>query len=553
MPLKRFFLLLLLVAACLDPVRLQATHIVGGEMNYRYLNAYNYEIRLTVYRDCWVGVPPFDSPASLGIFDNNNNLLQQVFMTFLGLDTLPPTISDPCTIPPTNFCYEVTTYIDTVYLPPRVGGYQLVYQRCCRNQYIQNINAPQSTGATYVAIVPDTSVVTVDSNPKFNNWPPPFICSGKPLVFDHSAVDYDGDSLVYELYTPYEGADVPNPMPQPPNNPPYGTVIFIPPYSQNDMLGGTPMAINSSTGLLTATPNLLGYFVIGIRVKEYRNGIYIGETKRDFQFIVLACPKVVVAAATVPNVICGSSTVSFSNNSLGAAGYWWNFGDNTTTGDTSNLVTPSYLYPDTGTYQINMIAFAPNTPACNDTTSTTVTISQYFTSDFTFTQDNCYPQKINFTGTAASPPGTTPTWSWDLGDGSSESQQSFTHEYINAGTYNVVLIANVPGSLNCADTMQAKTVHISKDGNLFIPNTFTPNGDGHNDVFRIRGQSLPFFYLAVYNRWGDLVFESKDPAIGWDGTFKGMKVDPGVYGYYLKGGCVEEEEFFKKGNVTLIR
>src|SRR4051812_5495252 len=116
MPYKKLFLILFIALSCFQMKKLNATHIVGGEMNYRYLNNWNYEVRLTVYRDCWVGVPLFNNPASLGIFDVNNNLIQQVFMNFLGLDTLPPSISDPCTIPPTAFCYEVTTYIDTVYL-----------------------------------------------------------------------------------------------------------------------------------------------------------------------------------------------------------------------------------------------------------------------------------------------------------------------------------------------------------------------------------------------------------------------------------------------------
>jgi hypothetical protein len=110
------FLFALLTVFCF--FQAQATHIVGGELNYKNLGSNNYEIRLTVYRDCYVGVPPFDNPAAVGIFDSNNNLLQTLNMTFRGLDTLPPTINDPCTIPPLDFCYEVTTYIDTINLPP---------------------------------------------------------------------------------------------------------------------------------------------------------------------------------------------------------------------------------------------------------------------------------------------------------------------------------------------------------------------------------------------------------------------------------------------------
>lgn len=67
-----------------------ATHIVGGELNYKYLGSNNYEIRLTVYRDCYVGIPPFDDPAYVGIFNSSNQLLQTLTMTFRGLDTLPP-------------------------------------------------------------------------------------------------------------------------------------------------------------------------------------------------------------------------------------------------------------------------------------------------------------------------------------------------------------------------------------------------------------------------------------------------------------------------------
>ncbi len=548
--IKILFLLSFLVLS----YQSNATHIVGGELNYKKLTGNNYEIRLTVYRDCYVGVPPFDNPASLGVFDINNNLINSYNLTFLGLDTLPAEINDPCTIPPTDFCYEVTTYIDTINLPPIPGGYQLVYQRCCRNINILNIFDPSNTGATYYATIPDNSVVTYNSNPVFKNWPPPFICLNKPFVFDHSAIDYDGDSLVYELFTPFEGADPTTPMPQPPNNPPYATVQFITPYSTSNMLGGVPFSINSQTGLVTATPNTLGYFVIGVRCKEYRNGVFISETKRDFQLIVKDCPKLIVASATVPNVICASNTVSFTNLSIGAGTYSWNFGDLTTLADTSTQYSPSYTYPGTGSYNVSMIAYAPGVPACNDTVNTTVSISNQFQGTINVSQELCKPDVFKISGSVVSPPGTTATWNWTITDGFTTSDSSFTHTFANNGNYTITLITYIPGSLGCYDTLSNYPVKVIKEGNVFIPNTFTPNGDGKNDVLKVRGPSYQEFYFAIYNRFGEMVFETTDVLQGWDGTFKGNASDPGVYGYYLKAKCPgDSEQTFKKGNVTLIR
>jgi gliding motility-associated-like protein len=567
--MRKFLFFLVLSFSFISGIR--ATHIVGGEMNYKYLGGWNYEVRLTVYRDCWVGVPPFDQPACLGIFDINNNLVDTFMMQFLGLDTLAPTINDPCFIPPTDFCYEVTTYIDTFYLPPIPGGYQLVYQRCCRNQNILNIQVPQSTGATYYATIPDTSDFLINSNPVFKNWPPPFICAGKLLSFDHSAIDYDGDSLVYELFNPFEGATTIDPMPQPPNNPPYLNVVYISPYSVNDMLGGSqPMSINSSTGLLTAIPSTLGYFVIGVKVKEYRNGVLVSETKRDFQFIVKDCPAVVVAAAYVPSVYCGSNTVSFSNSSVGASSYSWYFGDPSTTADSSNQYSPSYTYPGTGSYSVTMVAYAPNNPACNDSVTTSLSISDNFAGTFTYTVEPCDKYRYAFNGAVVAPPGTVAHFNWNFGDGTSidgdaglpvtgSGNTSGTyddpiHVYPSgAGNYTITLTVTIPGSSTC-NSVSAGSFLIGGNSNLFVPNTFTPNNDGKNDIFRVKGAAFGKFYFAVYNRWGQLMFETNDPTDGWDGTFKGAPADGGVFGWYLKASCAEgEPEEFMKGNVTLIR
>lgn len=573
---KKSLLYIFIVFNLFGFFKANATHIVGGELNYKYLGSNNYEIRLTVYRDCYVGVPPFDDPAYVGIFNSSNQLLQTLTMPFRGLDTLPPTINDPCTIPPLDFCYEVTTYIDTVNLPPLTGGYQISYQRCCRNVNILNIVNPSCIGATYYATIPGPEVVAVNSNPVIKFWPPPFICVNKPWSFDDSAIDYDGDSLVYELFMPYDGLTpdcpiVTSPVPSPavtscpntvascppvPVSPPFNTIVWQAPYSTANMLGGVPMQINSSTGLVTATPNTQGYFVIGIKVKEYRNGVFLSETRRDFQLIVKPCPMVVVAAAQAPQAICGTTNVSFVNNSTGSSGlsFNWYFGDTSTNADTSHVVAPSYNYPGTGSYSVTLVAYVSNKPLCNDTVSTVVSISNGFKASFSYTPVSCSENIVNFSGFVQNPPNTTPVWTWNFGDGTTSNLQNPNHVYNTGGNFQITLITEIPNSVDCIDTISAQTISVLAHSELYIPNTFTPNGDGHNDVFKVRGPYYAEFYFAVYNRWGELMFETTDPTVGWDGNFKGKPSDPGVFGYYMKAKCGDQaEEVFRKGNVTLIR
>ncbi|MEL6926641.1 MAG: T9SS type B sorting domain-containing protein, partial [Bacteroidota bacterium] len=88
---------------------------------------------------------------------------------------------------------------------------------------------------------------------------------------------------------------------------------------------------------------------------------------------------------------------------------------------------------------------------------------------------------------------------------------------------------------------------------IFVPKGFTPNDDGRNDVLFVRGNPIEEVTFLIYNRWGEQVFQSTDKNIGWDGTYKGKPLNPDVYGYLLRVICTDGEEFFKKGNVTLIR
>ncbi len=768
-----------------------ATHIVGGELNYRYLGNNVYQINLTVYRDCFNGVPPFDNPASVGIFNAlTYNFIREKQFNFIDLDTVPPTINSPCFIPPTNICYERTVYSDTVILPPSANGYILSYQRCCRNITILNLVTPDAIGATYEAWIAGTNTFSQNSNPVFNLWPPPFICAGIPFVFDHSASDFEGDSIVYELITPLNGGTIPDPMPQPPLAPPYQTVTFQPPYSQADMLGGTPpLAIDPVTGELTCFPTTIGQFVIGIRAKEFRGGILVGYTRRDFQLNVVPCPSLVVAALQNPLISCGSNTVTFQNFSFNAGSYHWDFGVTGQTNDTSNIFSPVFTYPDTGVYNVTLIAYSNVDPGCTDTTTGTVTVLPPYVADYSFSLDTC-SNIVSFNDTSNSISGVTTIRNWRFGDNTTSSLEDPVHQYAAAGNYLAILIAtsargckdtvikqlNIPPLLDiqtqqnlaarcnseCNGIAQVQALHglspytfqwndplnqttttadslcagqyivrvtdargctsidtiqiteplplslsmnstpdycnqicggtatalpaggngnysyqwndpqnqtganatglcqgtyavlisdglgctytdsitvnyvdsfpiiaatadtnllysgqstglhanpsstgftyswtpssslnnssssdpvatppenttyivIATDPNgcsvtdtliiqvknvlcdepeIYIPSAFSPNGDQKNDEFIVRGNTIETLYLAIYDRWGEKVFETRDQRNGWNGFYKGKLVPPDVYVYYVETTCFNKAEFRKKGNITVIR
>lgn len=88
---------------------------------------------------------------------------------------------------------------------------------------------------------------------------------------------------------------------------------------------------------------------------------------------------------------------------------------------------------------------------------------------------------------------------------------------------------------------------------IYVPNAFTPNGDGENDLVFVRGNNIDEMKFSIFHRWGEKVFETTDQSKGWDGTFKGRECDPAVFVYYLEITCVGQETYFEKGNITLIR
>ena len=91
-------------------------------------------------------------------------------------------------------------------------------------------------------------------------------------------------------------------------------------------------------------------------------------------------------------------------------------------------------------------------------------------------------------------------------------------------------------------------------GEVLVPNIITPNGDGANDELEIRYEGIQeIVLLKVFNRWGEVVFQTTNIDIYWDGTHRGMPVNPGVFMYYLEGYCLNNQPFTEQGNVTVVR
>lgn len=370
--MKFSLLILTLLVFVLFPNKGKATHIVGGELYYESLGNDQYRIILKIYRDCINGQVGFDDPASVGVFDVNNILVQEILMDNPVITQLPVVVDNPCLQVPPVICTEEGIYTKIVTLTPSAGGFNLVYQRCCRNNIIENIMNPESSGSTYMSHIPDATMAMENNSSHFKNLPPLVLCNGEDFVFDHSALDPDGDDLVYEFCDPYLGASDIDPMPQPPNNPPYNNISWSGGYDINNQILGSPnLQIDATTGELTCTPNTNGIYVVGICVKEYRNGELINTTLRDFQFTVVTCSQNVISAVPDQSVLCDGYTLNFINNSVNSSFYHWDFGVPDIDYDTSDLANPTFVYPDTGIYEVTLIA-NPGWP-CADTS-----IASYF-------------------------------------------------------------------------------------------------------------------------------------------------------------------------------
>ncbi|MDQ3050876.1 MAG: gliding motility-associated C-terminal domain-containing protein [Bacteroidota bacterium] len=143
---------------------------------------------------------------------------------------------------------------------------------------------------------------------------------------------------------------------------------------------------------------------------------------------------------------------------------------------------------------------------------------------------------------------------WDFGDAASSENNSSdanpVHIFSQTGDYIITLIAsNTDG---CTDTL-VKTVSVRMDNNLFIPSGFTPNNDGNNDYFRVRGNNILATDISIFNQWGQRMWHGVKETGGWDGTSNGEIVNNGSYAYAIEVTFDNGSKQFFRGNINVIR
>ena len=395
--MRYFKILFLFIGLCFAlPQDLSATHIVGGEMRYRCLGGNFFRIYLTMRRDCFNGAPnaQFDDPAYITVFGANGEILEEIgqngviALEYRQDDTLNEILTSTCEVIGPDVCVHTTTYFTDVELRPRSGGYLFVYQRCCYNSTLVNIEDPLETGLTLSVQITDRAYQLCNTSPDYRSWPSIYLCQGDTFSFDHSARDVNRDSLVYELCAPWVGASLTTPKPTRASTPPYDSVTWKAPYDLNNLMGGVPLRLDPQTGLLTGAPNTIGQFLVGVCLREYRDGVLLSESRRVFEYNIRECPERPIADFETDGVICDGFTVEFRNTSAGQD-YLWYFDYDNDRSLTSTDSSPTFVYSAPGIYKVGL--FAIRDQECRDSVFKEVVVygDAEYKADFDFMVDEC--------------------------------------------------------------------------------------------------------------------------------------------------------------------
>ena len=241
---------------------------------------------------------------------------------------------------------------------------------------------------------------------------------------------------------------------------------------------------------------------------------------------------------------CVPLTIQFENTSSYSTSFLWEFGD----GAISNKPNPEYTYYEPGTYRIKLTATGDGG---TDTYSTINDAYLLPTSFFDLAPRYVYvnEEEVHYFNLSEN----GDIFEWDFGDGTTSDEFNPTHMYKQEGTYDVTL--SVRTKNNCFDLfVMENAVLVQPSGMLIFPNAFRPESPiAENRVFKpgVMDQ-VDEYHLMIFNRWGELIFESFDRDVGWDGYVDGKMSKQDVYVWKVEGKYTDGQGFTEVGDVTLL-
>lgn len=235
-----------------------------------------------------------------------------------------------------------------------------------------------------------------------------------------------------------------------------------------------------------------------------------------------------------------SGMVTFSNTSINASDYFWDFGNNTQ----SNLKDPIINFNKQGYYNVKLISYANIN--CPDTIIKTIHVTfNPVLADFDYNYIiNSYDVELINKSSNAN------FYLWDFNDGNSTTVENPKHTFENPQKIRICLSAK--NTLGCGDTI-CKDILIKPDWTFYLPNTFTPNDDGVNDTFLPKATNIQSFEITIFNRWGENIFKSNDFNNVWDGTYKGEQVKDDVYVWQVKVVDLFSKSHYLIGHVMVLK
>jgi gliding motility-associated-like protein len=314
---------------------------------------------------------------------------------------------------------------------------------------------------------------------------------------------------------------------------------------------GVQWTTNGSGVFLPSATSLNATYQLGLNDQQLQS-VQLILTTTGNQFCAAASDTTLLsfvnplsAAFTVTNACAGSPAVFTDTSTTTGSpiiGWNWTFGN----GTTGSGPVASATFPTMGQYVVTLTVFAQN--GCSSTTTDVVDVLSAPVAGFSVSGDPFTGGQLEFTDASYG----ASTWQYDLGDGNGAIIAEPTHQYNEEGQYIIVqTVTNAAGCIDRDSLLIAITVNDILPPKL--PNAFSPNGDGMNDVFFVRGGPFGTIDLKVYNGWGELIFQTTDPSFGWDGTHDGKHAIAGVYVYTVIATTVDGLLHDRSGNVTLVR